>query len=236
MTLPAGTEDLLAHRLTSLFAERGLKAGDRLPPEVELCKMLDVSRPALREALSALEAVGMLATRKGSGRVLLPMDFNTALMGLANFVPLKNKRLLDLLFVRQLLEVNILPVAAPKISPEAMQQLEEMTRRIEEKARSGEFFADEDYQFHRLLYSGLGNEVMNGVLDLFWSTFSRLDPYRLSHSQRLDETAAHHRRIFDAVKEGDIRKAQYHLDAHFYDTAFAVSHINDKSPEDQATL
>ncbi|KAA0970167.1 FadR family transcriptional regulator [Aureimonas fodinaquatilis] len=236
MSLPARTEDLLAHRLTGLFAEKGLKPGDRLPPELELCKILDVSRPALREALAGLEAVGMLATRKGSGRVLLPMDFNTALVGLAGFVPLKDKRLLDLLFIRQLLEVNILPVAAPKISPKALQRLEEVTQQIEEKAQAGEFFADEDYEFHRLLYSGLGNEVMNGVLDLFWSTFSRLDPHRLSHTQRLDETAAHHRRIFDAVKEGDIRKAQYHLDAHFYDTAFAVSHYEEKPSEDQATL
>lgn len=44
-----------------------LRPGDRLPSERELSERLGVSRPSLREAVSELQARGLLATRAGAG-------------------------------------------------------------------------------------------------------------------------------------------------------------------------
>jgi GntR family transcriptional repressor for pyruvate dehydrogenase complex len=43
------------------------KEGDRIPPERELCQQLGVARPSLREAIKALEIIGLLECRVGDG-------------------------------------------------------------------------------------------------------------------------------------------------------------------------
>lgn len=219
--------DQILPRLTRMLRAQGVRPGDRIPGETELSATLGVSRPAIREALVVLEAIGMLHARRGSGRVVQPVNFTTLFSRLANFMTIEDQRLLDLLFVRQILEVNMLPVAAPKLSSGAIERLEAITCAIETKAARGEYFAADDREFHLLLYSGLDNEVLNGILILFWATYERIDPARMRHSQRLEETAAHHRRILKAIMASDIRLAQHHLDTHFYDTAYVLSRSQD---------
>ncbi|RBN38856.1 FadR family transcriptional regulator, partial [Priestia megaterium] len=50
-------------RIIQLLVSGQLKPGDKLPTEMELLDVLNVSRPVLREALSALEVLGVI-TRK----------------------------------------------------------------------------------------------------------------------------------------------------------------------------
>ncbi|MGO4421667.1 FadR/GntR family transcriptional regulator, partial [Streptomyces sp. MCAF7] len=45
--------------------------GDKLPSEAELCRRLEVSRPVLREALRALQAMGLTASRTGKGTFVI---------------------------------------------------------------------------------------------------------------------------------------------------------------------
>jgi len=48
------------------------KQGERLPSESELCKIFDVSRTVIREALITLEEDGIIETRRGKGRYVVP--------------------------------------------------------------------------------------------------------------------------------------------------------------------
>ena len=75
---------------------------------------------------------------------------------------------------------------------------------MEAKAQKSDYFGQEDKQFQLLLYRNIGNEVLNELLELFWAIYDQLAIDALDHSQRLDETAAHHCRILTALKDGDI--------------------------------
>jgi DNA-binding FadR family transcriptional regulator len=57
----------IADRVVALMHERGLGPGARLPPEGDLARDLGVSRPAVREAMVALETAGFIAVRSGDG-------------------------------------------------------------------------------------------------------------------------------------------------------------------------
>ena len=50
-------------KLAEMLETLGLNVGDRLPAERKLCEMLSISRATLREALSQLNAQGMLSKR-----------------------------------------------------------------------------------------------------------------------------------------------------------------------------
>ncbi|MDE8740028.1 GntR family transcriptional regulator, partial [Escherichia coli] len=61
--------DVIEQQLEFLFLEGTLRPGEKLPPERELAKQFDVSRPSLREAIQRLEAKGLLLRRQGGGQL-----------------------------------------------------------------------------------------------------------------------------------------------------------------------
>ena len=65
--------DVIEQQLEFLILEGTLRPGEKLPPERELAKQFDVSRPSLREAIQRLEAKGLLLRRQGGG-TFVPVD------------------------------------------------------------------------------------------------------------------------------------------------------------------
>jgi GntR family transcriptional repressor for pyruvate dehydrogenase complex len=63
----AKLSDVILRQLEALIIEGSLQAGEKLPPERELAKQFDVSRPSLREAIQKLEAKGLVNRRQGGG-------------------------------------------------------------------------------------------------------------------------------------------------------------------------
>ena len=216
--------DDLTQRIVNHIGELGLAPGEKIPSEAELCRCLGVSRPKMREALRSLEALGIVGGRQGSRRTVRIPDFGVLAGRLGGHLALDNAYLLDFLTVRQTLEFNTLPAALPHMTSATFEELEDIVGTMENRARLGESFIEQDRHFHKLLYKGAGNRVLQELLDLFWKMFASIDRHAMTHSERLEETAGHHRRILDALRAGDSRRAQYHLDTHFYDIAWALEH------------
>lgn len=63
----AKLSDVILAQLEAMILEGSLKPGEKLPPERELAKQFDVSRPSLREAIQKLEAKGLVSRRQGGG-------------------------------------------------------------------------------------------------------------------------------------------------------------------------
>lgn len=59
--------DVIERQLEALILEGTLNPGEKLPPERELAKQFDVSRPSVREAIQRLEVKGLLRRRQGGG-------------------------------------------------------------------------------------------------------------------------------------------------------------------------
>src|ERR1043166_5167036 len=62
----------ICHKLATHLIRGDWKEGERIPPERELCLQLGVGRASLREALKALEIMGMIETRLGDGTFVCP--------------------------------------------------------------------------------------------------------------------------------------------------------------------
>lgn len=132
--------DVIEQQLEFLILEGTLRPGEKLPPERELAKQFDVSRPSLREAIQRLEAKGLLLRRQGGGTFVqssLWQSFSDPLVELLSDHP---ESQYDLLETRHALEGIAAYYAALRSTDEDKERIRELHHAIEAGAavwRSG---------------------------------------------------------------------------------------------------
>ncbi|GAM67272.1 transcriptional repressor [Vibrio sp. JCM 19236] len=116
--------DVIQRELESLILDGILSPGQQLPPERELAKQFDVSRPSVREAIQRLEAKGLLTRRQGGGTFVNENLSSNLSDPLLNLLSSRADTQRDLLETRHALEgisAYLLRFAVPrKISNESL--------------------------------------------------------------------------------------------------------------------
>jgi len=144
-----------------------LQAGERLPPERELADLLGVSRPAVREALLVLEALGAVRSQAGngpdSGTTIdrLPSDALARLLrlhvALGSFAPQ------DVIDTRVTLERSSVALACRHASPEDIELMRAPLLAMDRPDSDREAFNQFDIDFHVALADAGGNRLMSDV-------------------------------------------------------------------------
>ncbi|AJH18292.1 MULTISPECIES: FadR/GntR family transcriptional regulator [Bacillus] len=98
----------IVKKIRSIMEEDCLVAGDRLPSERELSSRLNVGRSSVREALRALELVGLIETRRGEGTFIRNFYDNGLVQLIAPFLLQDEKTIRDLLQTKRLLEKDMI--------------------------------------------------------------------------------------------------------------------------------
>ncbi|MGG0298695.1 GntR family transcriptional regulator, partial [Bacillus pacificus] len=130
-----------------------LKPGDKLLPVHQLAEQFQVGRSAVREALSALRAMGLIEMKQGEGTYVKNFDSSSLTKSLNNRLLMKKEDILNLLEVRKVLEVGAVRAAAAKRTEDNLQNMKHW---LDEMAKSvGDEKAGEkaDFQFHIALTS-----------------------------------------------------------------------------------
>src|ERR1700677_4066881 len=83
------------------------KAGARLPAERELCQQLGIARTTLREALKAMELVGMLESRIGEGTFVCARSEFLSRPLLWAFTGADHEELQEIMEARTIIEENL---------------------------------------------------------------------------------------------------------------------------------
>ncbi|MGC9401993.1 pyruvate dehydrogenase complex transcriptional repressor PdhR [Vibrio genomosp. F10] len=96
--------DVIEKELERLIAEGSLTPGQQLPPERELAKQFDVSRPSVREAIQRLEARQLLTRRQGGGTFVSESIWKSFSDPLLNLLSSHSETQLDLLEARHAME------------------------------------------------------------------------------------------------------------------------------------
>src|SRR6202789_65314 len=105
-------------QLISYVVNGDWKAGDRIPPERELCQQLGIARTSLREALKAMELVGMLDSRVGDGTFVCPRSEFLSRPLLWAFTGSDHEELRDIMEARAVVEETLAALAAKRGSAE----------------------------------------------------------------------------------------------------------------------
>lgn len=212
-----------------LIVKRGLVAGDPLPTESELMEELQVSRNSIREALKALQAVGIVDIRHGFGMFVGRMS----LAGLVNELTFHSRitlqnganHLAHLVEIRELLEsglVRRLIELGPEID---LTPIADVMTRMETEADAGLVSPETDRLFHDLLYRPLGNPLVSQLLGAFWDVYYQLRDALGAPDEPPADVAKRHRDIYTAVLAGDHAAAVAAVHAHFEGVSNRVARI-----------
>ncbi len=159
---PEKLSDSVVRQIERLILQGILKPGERLPSERDLSDRLGVSRPSLREAVSALEAEGLLVTRASSGiyvAEVLNSAFSPALIHLFARHP---DAVFDYLDFRRDLEAMAAERAARLGSDTDLKVVDAVIQKMEAAAQKRDP-ADEaalDAEFHMAIIEASHNVVM----------------------------------------------------------------------------
>lgn len=210
----ARTDDAIKE-ITSLIASGRWGPGDRLPREADLAAELGLSRSSLREAVKALELVGVLDVRQGDGTFVTSLEpaHLSASMALVGHI-LQESAMDDLFEVRRLLEPAAAAMAASRMPPGA---LEEMRAQLARLAAAGtlEERVEADAEFHRMVTAAAGNDVLGALLEALATAgvAARLWAWR-QESGQVEAGVEEHARILEALEVRDAELARTLAGAH----------------------
>ncbi|NHI15727.1 FadR/GntR family transcriptional regulator [Microbacterium excoecariae] len=163
--LPGGSPvSEVARRLLDLFTGGSIAPGTRLPAERHLAASLGVGRSAVREALAALELLGIVDVRPGSGTYLrgaaselLPQTLRWGLL-------IGERNTAELLELRSGLEIYVARLAATRASDEARAVLGAHLAGMRDADGDLAAFARADFDFHLALADAAGNATLRDLL------------------------------------------------------------------------
>jgi DNA-binding FadR family transcriptional regulator len=202
-----------------LIIVRGLAPGAPLPTEFELMRELGVSRHPLREAMKALEALGIVDIRHGYGTYVGSALLSGFEAGLAFRGELSVQGDLadirDLLEVREVLEAGLVGRTLAAYDRLDLPALEACVEVMEREAEHDRYAPEQDWAFHETLYRPLGNQLVLDLLQVFWRVFRTLDDRLPRAGDTPAETARWHRAILDALRGRDERALHAAVVEHF---------------------
>ncbi|MEU1305733.1 FadR/GntR family transcriptional regulator [Streptomyces shenzhenensis] len=229
----------LQERIKKLIVDRRLPSGAPLPTEPELMEFLGASRNSVREALKALQAMGIVEIRHGFGTYVGPMSLAPMVEGLAFRTLAGHHRgedsLLQLLELREAMEAGLVSRLAGRLPEADLTELAALVDRMEERAAQGAGLTETDRAFHAMLYRGLDNVLLSEVLEAFWDAFHRVQRDLVEVAEEPRVTGRRHREILDAVRSGDSIRAEKAIRDHFGNIRARLSAAVMTRPQDPHT-
>ncbi|SHI17396.1 FadR/GntR family transcriptional regulator [Pollutimonas bauzanensis] len=142
--------------LLSQIESGALRRGDKLPTESELMLTQGVSRTVIREAISRLQAGGVVETRHGIGSFVLDAENSRNFrIDPKDLVTIHD--ILNVLELRQSMESAAAGIAALKRSQDDLEKLQAILREFKQLLGEGKETVDADFRFHLAIAQATGN-------------------------------------------------------------------------------
>lgn len=214
--------------------EGKLAPGDKLPPENVLMEQFHVSKQTLREALRALEYLGLIGIRQGTGggAQIIEVDTEIAKDILANFLYFKNLSLDELSEVRRVIEPYTAARAAE--SPTTPLVLNKLKESIDVSAKglaeqSGpEQMSKYDLRFHRIIAEAGNNPILVLIVDFVESLMADVKSVLKPDASFSNAVLEAHKRIYRAILNKDGKRASAEMHQHIVEVESSLAMLGEK--------
>ena len=219
---PRQIYEQVSERIRDEIAAGRFLPDSRLPSERDLAALFGVGRPAVREAIGALQNEGLVVTKRNSGTFVCGDAFARLSNGSANGTATADFSPSSTLDVRMVLEPAIARRAAVRgqrdsLTEHYLDQMESVYD-IDDPAQRA-LWNSSDRLFHRQLAVMTGDALMVKIADEVASSmdqplWKRLKDEGIYDAGRIRLYVAEHRLIYEAVIQGDADAAAFYVEQH----------------------
>ncbi|MBC3933488.1 FadR/GntR family transcriptional regulator [Undibacterium curvum] len=208
----------LAETISNNIRSGILKPGEKLPTESAIMELYEVSRTVVREAISHLQASGLVRTRHGIGTFIQEPPANPLSLHKDAIVTVRD--VLDILELRISLETEAAWLAASRRTDEQMEDLSAALQDILKHVQRDTESVSADMRFHQLIAKATGNRYFVDILSDLGNTLiprARLDSAALSQeasNSYLERVNREHEDIHDAILRKDPEAARAAMRTH----------------------
>jgi GntR family transcriptional repressor for pyruvate dehydrogenase complex len=156
----------IVDQIKQLILDGQIKPGDKLPSERHLVESFRVSRASIREALSALEMMGLLEVKTGEGAYIRQLQADSMAASLTWALSMEKGSVLELLEVRKMIEVQAAGHAADRITNVELDELESILNSMRMNLyKIGKIGEKADHSFHYNIAKATHNKITIRLMD-----------------------------------------------------------------------
>lgn len=211
-------------QIRGLIEKGKLKRGDQLPVERELSETFRVSRSTVREAILNLEAANLVQRRQGDGTYVVASSEEALIQPLASALFHEKDDIIDIFFIRKIIEPEVAQMASEKRTPEEIDELEEIFREQEREVNSGKNPVHKDSEFHHLIARMANNRVLERLLITLVDLLGKTREKYLQTEERMQKSLHGHYEILTTIKNGNGKGARSAMRRHLEEVEKAISH------------
>lgn len=202
----------IVEQIRDLIKEGRLKPGDKLPPEQILAEKFGTSRPSVREALSALEILGITESRGGKGNFIKD-NLDTPLYEQKYRELEEEESPFEILEARKAVETEIVGLAAKKATKEDIVSIRESLDKMKSAMTNIPRIMEFDREFHINIAKAAHNSLLFSMITYLVDLqkeklWINLKEKSWSIPGRPQKYFEEHTEIFNAIKNKDSKGAR----------------------------
>ena len=212
-------------QLISLVVNGEWKPGDRIPPERDLCQQLRIARASLREALKAMELIGMLNSRVGDGTFICPRSEFLSRPLLWAFTGMDHDELQDIMESRMIIEENIAGLAAERATEEQIAHIGEVLQLMRDSIARNESILEADMAFHLAVSVAAQNTLLLTAARLLRNMMRQAIYHKLLIPDIERSVLKDHVAIYKAIQRRSPQAARRAMRAHLDEAMEQITYL-----------
>ena len=207
------------------------KPGTRIPAERQLGQQLGVGRASLREALKALEIMGLIETRLGDGTYVCQRSEFLSKPLLWAITSSSETDVYELVEARKLIETELAGLAAERATADDLKEIGKHLDRMERSPQAPSELLQADIEFHLAIGEAAHNSILMNALNLIRNLLQEWIGRTLQEPGVYTRALEHHKAIFFAVAKKNVPAARAAMLAHLEEMARLYIQAQDKQKD-----
>lgn len=199
--------DHIIETIGKLIASGKLKPGDVVPSERTLSNLLKVSRNSIRQALKALDVLGVLDINPGSRTYINTSISNLLINPMKFMILLHDLKIKELFQTRKIIEVELTKLAAVNVNEENLAEMVESLNNARTHIKNKNKYLEYEMGFHEAIFKASGNRILSALMASINNLLLESRKKTVKFFPDLSLSLKQHYEIFQSIKENNSEKA-----------------------------